>query len=219
MRFATKQDLIAVLMTAGSEKLQSYFKWSFQLEDGESKMIPHYWQDVDTDAETNASFNPDAEFAANQINWKSRCAGGYYKMDIYNEDTNGVVLGLVDVHLTKNNISEWPSSKFGNKASVLTENLYNELKSDDKTRQFVPHVRYLAIPPKQLHHEEGILETGKKSNPITTPFLKSTMMFMDTTLTSAKVTVDITQDFYEYSPGVTTSTRRTTENTPETDPD
>lgn len=76
MRFATKQDLIAVLMTAGSEKLQSYGDWSFELEDGESKIVPHYWQDKDTDGETNSEFNPHAEFAFNQIDWKSRCAGG-----------------------------------------------------------------------------------------------------------------------------------------------
>lgn len=206
-------------MTAGSEKLQSYFDWDFQLEDGESKIIPWYWQNVDTDAEVNSSFEPHSEFGANQINWKSRCAGGYYKMDIYNEDSQGAVLGLVDLHLTKNNISEFPASKFGSKASVLVENLFDELKSDDKTRQFVPHVTYLPIPPKQLHHEEGIMETGKKTNPITTPFLKGTIVFNATPLSTSKLTFNITQDFYEYSPGVTTSTRRVTENTPETDPD
>lgn len=218
-RFATKKDLVAVLMTAGSEKLQSYGDWSFELEDGESKVVPHYWQSYDTDGEENTEFNPHSEFAFNQINWKSRCAGGYYKMDVYNLDTNGVVIGLIDLHLTKETISDWPSSKFGSKSSVLAENLFNELKSDDKLRKFVPHVRYLKIPPKQLHSEEGVLESGKESNPITTPFLKGTIMFMDTGITSAKVRVQMKQDFYEYAPGVAVPTRATNQNTPETDPD
>lgn len=111
----------AILMTAGNEKFEHYMKWDFDIEDQQSKFIPQYFQTYDTDAENNTSFLPDSEFEALRIGWKSRCSGGYYNMAIYNNDTNGALLGLIPITLNRQNMDYWPASKFGNKASILSE--------------------------------------------------------------------------------------------------
>ncbi len=209
----------AILMTAGNEKFEHYMKWSFQLEDVESKFIPQYFQTYDTDAENNTGFLPHSEYEALRIQWKSRCSGGYYNMAIYNADTNGALLGLIPITLNRHNFDYWPSSKFGNKASVLAENLYDELKSDDKTRQFVPHVKYVALAPKQMHFEEGVLPTGKETNPVLTPFLKGLLVVNMTHLSTSKLDFQMIQDFYEYSPSGAQSTLAVSQDMPEADPD
>lgn len=207
-------------MTAGNEKLAHYFKWSFNLEDGESKFIPHYFQTYDTDAENNSSFLPHSEFEALRIQWKSRCSGGYYNMAIWNGDVNGALLALIDLRLNRQNMDYFPASKLDkDKATVLAENLYNELKSDDKTRQFVPHVKYVALAPKQMHFEEGVLPTGKETNPITTPFLNGLLVVNLTPLTTSTLDFQMIHDFYEYSPSGAQSTIATHQDTPESDPD
>lgn len=209
----------AILMTAGNEKFEHYMKWDFQLEDGESKVIPQYFQTYDSDAENNSGFLPDSEFEALRIQWKSRCAGGYHNLAIWNEDVNGALLGLIPITLTRQNFDYWPSSKFGTKSSVLSENLFNELKSDDKTRQFVKHVKYVALAPKQMHFEEGVLPTGHETNPIETPFLKFLLVVNFTPLTTSQLTFQMIQDFYEYSPSGAQSTLTTHPDIPESDPD
>lgn len=210
----------AILMTAGNEKFEHYMKWDFQLEDGESKFIPQYFQTYDTDAENNSSFLPHSEFEALRIQWKSRCSGGYHNMAIYNADTNGCLLGLIPITVNRQNMDYFPTSKLDtSKSGVLAENLYDELKSDDKTRQFVPHVKYVALAPKQMHFEEGVLPTGKETNPILTPFLKGLLVVNMTHLSTSVLNFQMIQDFYEYSPSGAQSTLSVAQDTPESDPD
>lgn len=200
-------------MTAGSEKLQSEHRYNFSLEDGESKIIPWYWQDLDTDGESNTDFNLETNYPANRIEWKSRCSGGYYAMDVFNEDTKGAVLGLTWLHLNKYNFDTFDSAvdigtKLNiSKTSVLSEIIQDTLKDDDISRQFVPHIKRVTLAPRESAPESGNMPTGKGTAPCETPFMKCLMISNMTPLTSSKVTFQIEQNFYQYAPGVVTSSR------------
>lgn len=206
-----QKQLQAILMTAGSEKLQSETRWKFTLANGKSKVIPFYWQDKDTDGEVNADFTL-SNYPANRIDWKSRCAGGYYNMLIQNTEVNGALLGLTWLGLNKQNFDTFDTALdvLTNvnmaKTTVYDGIIQDTLKNDDISRQFVPHIKYQALPVKGTHFEEGVLPTGKKTNPITTPFIKALMVSNLTPVTSS-VTFQIVQNYYEYSPGVSIPTR------------
>lgn len=203
----------AILMTAGSEKLQSEHRYDFELEDGESKIIPLYFQKRDTDGEINTDFDLSTNYPAIEIEWKSRCSGGYYSMDVFNEDAKGAVLGLTWLHLNKYNFDLFDSAvDIGTKlnigkSNVLTEIVQDTLKDDDISRQFVPHIKRVTLAPRESAPEEGNMPTGKGTAPIETPFIKALMVSNLTPLTSSKVKFQIEQNIYQYAPGVTTSSR------------
>lgn len=204
----------AILMTAGSEKLQSEHRYEFELEDGESKIIPLYFQKKDTDGEDNTDgFDGSTNWPAIEIEWKSRCSGGYYSLEAYNEDAKGAVLGLTWLVLNKHNwknfddVVDIGTNIFGTKTSVISSIIQDTLKDDDQSRNFVPHIRRMAMQPRELHFEEGNMPTGKETAPIETPFLKALMISNLTPITSSKVTFQIEQNMYQYAPGVVTSSR------------
>jgi predicted lipoprotein with Yx(FWY)xxD motif len=203
----------AILMTAGSEKLQSEHRYNFELEDGESKIIPLYFQKKDTDGEDNTNFDGSSNWPAIEIEWKSRCAGGYYSLEAYNEDAKGAVLGLTWLVLNKHNHSNFDTAVditdniLGSKTSVISSIVQDTLKNDDISRNFVPHIKRLPMQPRELHFEEGNMPTGKGTAPIETPFLKALMVSNLTPITTSKVSFQIEQNIYQYAPGVVTSSR------------
>lgn len=207
-----QQQIQAVLMTAGSEKLQSESRYKFTLTDGESKILPLYWQNKDTDGEDNADFEMSTNWPAQQILWKSRCSGGYYNLLMQNTEVNGALLGLTWLGLNKANFDDFDAAvDIGtkldiSKTSVLSEIIQDTLKDDDISRQFVPHIKYAAIPTKGTNFEEGVLPTGLKTNQALTPRIKALMISNMSPVTSS-VTFQMVQNFYQYSPGVATSTR------------
>lgn len=199
-------------MTAGSEKLQSEARYNFSLEDGQSKIIPWYWQAKDTDGEVNTEFNL-TNYPGSEIEWKSRCSGGYYCIDAFNEDAKGAVLGLTWLHLNKYNFDTFNSAVAistninNTKSSVISSIVQDTLKDDDISRQFVPHIKRVMLQPRESDKMEGNMPTGKETAPCETPFMKCLMISNLTPLTSSKVTFQIEQNFYQYSPGVAESTR------------
>lgn len=216
----------AILMTAGSEKLESSYRYSFTLEDGQSKLVPLYFSKTDTDGENSADeyFDLTTNYPSQEILWKSRCSGGYYSMTAYNQDVNGAKLGITMIRLNKYNVDLFPDSKIGAKSAVLSEILQDTLKKDDATRQFVPHMKEVVLQTKQTHHEEGNMPTGHETNPITTPGAKYMLISNLTPITSSSVVIQMRGDFYQYSPGVSTSTRsarhkQTVDGTEQADPD
>lgn len=208
-----QNQLKAILLTAGAEKLQSETRWNFTIADGESKIIPFYWQDKDTDGESNADFLLDTNRVANRVLWKSRCPGGYYHIAAYNGDTNGALLGFTWVTLTKHNVDLFDGvldiqTYFDDTDShVYSGIIQDTLKDDDVSRQFVPHIKYQPLAAKQMHFEEGIMPSGKKTAPWTTPYIKALMVSNLTPLTSSSVVFQVCQNFYQYSPGTSTSSR------------
>lgn len=208
-----KNQLQAILLTAGAEKLQSETRWNVTIADGESKIIPFYWQDLDTDGESYADLKLDTNYLASRINWKSRCPGGYYFLAAYNNDTNGALLGLTWLTLNRHNYDEFDAALDiqtnidNSKTAVISGIVQDTLKNDDISRQFVPHIKYVPLAAKQMHWEDGILPTGLRTAPCTTPFVKALMVSNLTPLTTSSVTLQIAQNFYEYSPGTSTSTR------------
>jgi len=208
-----KQQIQAVAMTAGAEKLQSETRYNFTLEDGQSKIIPLYFQKKDTDGETNTDFDLSTNYPGSEILWKSKCSGGYFNLLTQNEDSNGALLGLTWLVLNKYNFDTFDSAvDIGTKlniakGSVLSEIVQDTLKNDDISRQFVPHIKYTPMQPKFQHFEEGNLPSGKKTAPVETPFIKALMVSNLTPQTSSSVKCQVVQNFYQYSPGVTTSTR------------
>jgi hypothetical protein len=203
----------AILMTAGSEKLQSETRWKFSLEDGQSKIVPFYWQKKDTDGEDNADFNLATNYPANEILWKSRCSGGYLAIDAFNEDAKGAVLGLTWLHLNKYNFDTFDSAvDIGTKlniakSSVLTEILQDTLKDDDISRQFVPHIKRVTMEPREAAPVERQLPTGKETAQIETPFIKALIISNLTPITTSKVTFQVEQNFYQYAPSTSLPTR------------
>jgi hypothetical protein len=208
-----KQQLQAITMTAGAEKLQSETRYNFTLQDGQSKIIPFYYQKRDTDGEINTDFDLSTNYPANEILWKSRCSGGYFNMLSQNEDSNGALLGLTWLVLNKYNFDTFssavdiPTKLNITKSSVLSEIVQDTLKNDDISRQFVPHIKYVPMQPKFQHFEEGNLPSGKKTAPCETPFIKCLMVSNMTPQTASSVKIQIAQNFYQYSPGVSVSTR------------
>jgi hypothetical protein len=208
-----KKQLQAVLMTAGAEKLQSETRYNFTLEDGQSKIVPFYWCKKDTDGEDNTDFDLSTNYPGSEILWKSRCSGGYMAMQVVNEDAKGALLGLTWLKLNKNNFDLFDSAvDMGTKldigkSAVISEIVQDTLKNDDISRQFVPHIRYKALGPRQNNFEEGVLPTGKRTAPCETPFIKALMISNLSKQTSSSVQFQIIQNFYQYAPGVSTSTR------------
>lgn len=202
------------MMTAGREKLQAETRYNFSLEDGESKIIPWYWQSKDTDGENNSNFDL-TNYPASEILWKSVCAGGYYCMDVFNEDSKGAVLGLTFLNLNKYNEDTFDTAvdigtKINNtKSSVLSEIVQDTLKDDDISRQFVPHIKRVTLEPREADRKEGVLATGKEISPITTPFMRCLMISNLTPISSSKVTFQIEQNFYQYANGISEPTRST----------
>lgn len=210
---AMKGQLAAILMTAGAEKLQSETRYNFSLEDGQSKIIPFYFQKKDTDGETNTEFDLSTNYPANEIEWKSRCSGGYFSLESYNEDSKGATIGLTWLVLNKYNFDTFNSavtisSKLNiAKSSVVSEIIQDTLKDDDISRQFVPHVKRVPLQPREFHFEQGNMPTGKQTAPCETPFMKCLIVSNLTPLSSSKVSFQIEQNFYQYAPGVVTSSR------------
>lgn len=208
-----RQQLQAVLMTAGAEKLQSESRYSFTLEDGQSKIIPFYFQKKDTDGETNTDFDLTTNYAGQEILWKSRCSGGYYNLLTQNEDSQGALLGLTWLVLNRKNFDlfdnhvDIPTKLNISKSSVLSEIVQDTLKDDDESREFVPHIKYVDLQARQQHFEEGNLPTGRKTSPCETPFIKALMVSNLTPQSTSSVKCQVVQNFYQYSPGISTSTR------------
>lgn len=208
-----KQQIQAVLMTAGSEKRQQETRYNFTLEDGQSKIVPFYFQKLDTDGENNTKFDISTNYPASEIDWKSRCSGGYFNLSSFNEDVNGALLGLTWLVLNKHNIESFDTgvgvgAKIDiSQSSVLTEIIQDTLKDDDLTRQFVPHIKYTPMQAKFMHFEEDVLPTGKQTSQVTTPFMKCLMISNLTPITTSSVTCQVIQNFYEYTPGVSVPTR------------
>lgn len=208
-----KKQLEAVAMTAGAEKLQSETRYNFTLEDGQSKFIPFYFQKKDTDGETNTDFDFSTNYPANEILWKSKCSGGFMAMETQNEDAQGALLGMTWCVLNKSNYDLFDTAvDIGtkvniSKSSVVSEIMQDTLKDDDISRQFVPHIKYVPMQPRFHHFEEGNLPTGKKTAPCETPFVKGLIVSNLTKQTSSSVKFQVIQNFYQYSPGVATSTR------------
>lgn len=214
---ALSQAEKAILMTAGSEKLQSETRYNFTLTEDTSKIIPLYWQDKDTDGESNTDMDFSTNYPATRVNWKSRCAGGYYNLTAFNTDSNGALLGLTWVTLNKYNFDDFDTALDlqtnidNTKTSVISGIVQDTLKNDDVSRQFVPHIKYIPLQTKATHFEEGILPSGKGTAPWTTPFAKLLVISNYTPLSTSSVTCNLVQNFYEFSPGTSTSTRSVVE--------
>ena len=212
-----QKQLKAILMAAGAEKLQTERRLAFTLTDGEFKIVPLYWQDKDINGDAYADFTLTDANPAARVNWKSRCAGGYYYMAMYNNDTNGALLAMNWIVLNKHNYDDFDAvfdiqTYFDNATTAVHSGNWQDLaKADDRTRSFVPHVKYRPLAAKQMHFEEGILPTGKKTNPWTTPYIKALVISNVSRPSTSSVTVEIEQNYYEYSPGVSTSARATQE--------
>ena len=198
-------------MTAGAEKLQASHRWSFELDKGKSKIVPFYYARTDTDGDNldNEYFSLAGDYPASEILWKSRCSGGYASITAYNKVSNGAKLGLTWLRLNKYNYDIFPTGKIGNKASTLDEILQDTLKDDLDTRMFVPHMREVILQARQTMHEEGNLPTGMGTAPCTTPGLKAIIISNLSTIDDTDISIQIRQDFYQYSPGIATSTRDT----------
>lgn len=208
-----KNSLTAILMAAGAEKLQSEARYSFTLADGESKILPIFWNDKDTDGESNTDLDLSTNYAAQRVLWKSRCAGGYYFLAGYNNDTNGALLGLTWLTLNKQNYDDFDSvydiqtNIDNSKTSVISAIVQDILKDDDLTRNFVPHIKFQPLAAKQMHWEEGVMSSGKKTAPWTNPYVKALIISNMTPLTTSSVTLQFGINFYQYAPGITTSSR------------
>jgi len=207
----TLADLGKVVAISG-EKLTHDIEYEFKIAKGKSKIITWYHQEKDTDGEVDG-FSLHANNAASKIDWKSRCMGGYYNLTVTNVSDVGALVGITNITLNKYNKSLFTGETTANAA--LTEDprinagqndVHDALRDEDDTRQFVPHIKYQTLDARLQHNQSGIMPTGKKIAPFTTPYLKATI-YTNKSATDAELHFKVIQSFYEYAPGVTTPTR------------
>lgn len=199
-----QQQLEAIAMTTGREKVQNEHRYEFTITDGQSKIVPLYWQNHDKEGTSNSDFNLTSNYPAAEILWKSRCSGGYYYIGTWNTETNGALLGLTWLGLNESNfqyfdaVVDIPTKLNTSKTSVLSEIIQDTLKDDVKGRRFVPHVRHVPLPTKGFDFVDGNLPTGLGTDPADTPRIKALMISNLTPVTSS-VTFQVYQNFFQYA--------------------
>lgn len=203
---------LAKVVAISHEKLTHDIEYEFILPKGKSKIITWYHQEKTTDGETDG-FGLHANNGASELLWKSRCMGGYYNITVTNTSDVGALIGKTHIMLNKYNKDLFLAEPTATaalrqdpKADANQDDVHDALRDDDDTRQFVPHIQYLTLDARLQAHNHGVLPTGHKIAPFTTPYLKATI-YTNKSATDAILHFKVIQSFYEYALGVATPTR------------